>query len=176
MARAYQYSEAEFTLTSGRRSHHYVDLKQVTLHPQGAFLCGTLLFDLIRGGGLGAVGGLTLGADPLVCAVSLVSWQAGEPVCAAIVRKSAKGHGTGRWVEGPADPARPMAVLDDVVTTGKSTVQAVERLRATGFTVTRALAVVDRNEGGREALAALGLSLESILSMDDILAHSRRKP
>lgn len=175
VSRSFRYSEEGFTLTSGRQSHYYVDCKQTTLHPQGAYLCGRLLYGLIAGQGLGSVGGLTLGADPLVTAVAMASYVAGEPLDAAIVRKEAKGHGTGRWVEGPADPARPMAVVDDVVTTGKSTVEAIHRLREAGFNITHAIAVVDRNEGGREAVAAEGLTLHSLCTIDDILAHTHKK-
>ena len=174
VARSFRYSEEGFTLTSGRHSHYYVDCKQTTLHPEGAYLCGELLFDRLKGLGLGAVGGLTLGADPLVSVISLVSHVRGEPLCAAIVRKAAKGHGTGRWVEGPATTDLPVAVVDDVCTTGKSTVEAVKRLRDAGFNVTHALAIVDRNEGGREALENCGLTLDALFNMDDILARYRQ--
>jgi len=172
--RSFRYSEEGFTLTSGKHSHYYVDCKQTTLHPQGAYLCGELLFDRIKGLGLGAVGGLTLGADPLVTAISLISHVREEPLCAAIVRKAAKGHGTGRWIEGPASTNLPVAVVDDVCTTGKSTVEAIERLRDAGFNVTHAIAIVDRNEGGREALNACGLTLDALFNMDDILARYRQ--
>jgi orotate phosphoribosyltransferase len=174
VGRSFRYSEEGFTLTSGKHSHYYVDCKQTTLHPEGGYLCGELLFDRIKGLGLGAVGGLTLGADPLVSAISLISHVRGEPMCAAIVRKAAKGHGTGRWIEGPATTDLPMAVVDDVCTTGKSTVEAVNRLRDAGFNVTHAIAIVDRNEGGREALQACGLTLDALFDMDDILARYRQ--
>jgi len=174
--RSFRHSEAGFTLTSGQTSHYYVDCKQTTLHPRGAYLCGRLLFGLLKGRGIGTVGGLTLGADPLVSAVSLVSHLEGEPLLGAIVRKSAKGHGTGRWIEGPADPDRPVAVLDDVVTTGKSTVFAIDRFREAGYRVACALALVDRDGGAREAVAERGLSLEALFTLGDILAHRARKP
>ncbi|MDH4229371.1 MAG: orotate phosphoribosyltransferase [Nitrospirota bacterium] len=173
---SYRYSDEGFTLTSGRHSNYYVDLKKTTLHPEGAWLCGRLLFERLRGRGVLAVGGLTLGADPLVSAVAVASHLGGEPMQAIIVRKAAKGHGTGRWVEGPATPPLAVAVLDDVATTGKSTVEAAGRLREAGFDVVAALCVVDRGEGGREALAAEGLTLEALFTMDDILAHQRQKP
>jgi orotate phosphoribosyltransferase len=175
-ARSFRESKEGFTLTSGRHSPYYVDCKQTTLHPEGAYLCGRLLLERLRGRGIGTVGGLTLGADPLVSAVALVSHLEGTPIGAAIVRKAAKGHGTGSWIEGPADPARPVAVLDDVVTTGKSTVFAIDRFREAGFTVACALALVDRGEGGREAVAARGLELEALFTLGDILAHVRRQP
>ncbi|MBI5137323.1 MAG: orotate phosphoribosyltransferase [Nitrospirae bacterium] len=174
VTRSFRYSEEGFTLTSGRHSHYYVDCKQTTLHPLGAYLCGRLLFEKVRGRGLGAVGGLTLGADPLVTAISLVSQLQGEPLCAAIVRKAAKGHGTGAWIEGPADVSLPVAVVDDVCTTGKSTVEAIRRLRDAGYNVTRAVAVVDRDEGGRQAVAGHGLTLDALFTMDDILARFRQ--
>jgi orotate phosphoribosyltransferase len=174
--RSFRHSEAGFTLTSGRHSPYYVDCKQTTLHPEGAYLCGHLLLERLRGRGIGTVGGLTLGADPLVSAVALVSHLEGTPVRAAIVRKAAKGHGTGSWIEGPADVSKPVAVLDDVVTTGKSTVFAIDRFREAGFSVTCALALVDRGEGAREAVAGRDLVLEAMFTLDDILAHRRRHP
>ncbi len=176
LARSFRYSEEGFTLTSGRHSHYYVDCKQTTLHPHGAYLCGRLLFDKVKGRGLGAVGGLTLGADPVVTAIAVVSHLQGEPLDAAIIRKQAKGHGTGAWIEGPATTDRPIAVVDDVCTTGKSTVEAIKRLRDAGYTVTHAVAIVDRNEGGREAVAAEGLQLDAVFTIDDILALYRQKP
>lgn len=174
--RSYRRSAQGFTLTSGRRSHHYVDCKQTTLDPHGAYLCGLLLFERLKGRGIGTVGGLTLGADPLVSAVAVISHQMGEPMTAAIVRKVAKGHGTGQWIEGPADPALPVAVVDDVVTTGKSTGTAIDRMREAGFKVACVLAVVDRNEGGREAVEQRGLALEALFTMDDILTHRNAQP
>jgi orotate phosphoribosyltransferase len=173
--RSFRHSEAGFTLTSGKASPYYVDCKQTSLHPKGAYLCGRLLFGLLAGRGIGTVGGLTLGADPLVSAVALVSHLEGEPMMGAIVRKAAKGHGTGEWIEGPADPDRPVAVLDDVVTTGKSTVFAVDRFREAGYRVACAVALVDRDGGGREAVAERGLTLEALFTLDDILAHQRRQ-
>ncbi|MDH5526909.1 MAG: orotate phosphoribosyltransferase [Nitrospirota bacterium] len=173
---SYRFSEEGFTLSSGKHSNHYVDLKKTTLSAEGAALCGRLLFSRLQGRGILAVGGLTLGADPLVSAVALTSHLGREPMDAIIVRKAAKGHGTGRWIEGPATPPMRIAVLDDVVTTGKSTLEAVERLREAGFEVVAALAVVDRDEGGREGLAAQGLALEALFTMDDILAHPQPKP
>ncbi|MFQ5509964.1 MAG: orotate phosphoribosyltransferase [Leptospirillia bacterium] len=173
--RSFRYSEEGFTLTSGKTSNYYVDCKQTTLHPEGGYLCGRLLFERLAGQGIGTVGGLTLGADPLVTAISLISHMEGEPMTAAIVRKSAKGHGTGRWIEGPADPARPVAVVDDVVTTGKSTIEAIKRFQEAGFNVVRVAAIVDRNEGGREAISALGFELDALFTIDDVLTHSRRQ-
>ncbi len=136
--------------------------------------CGRLLFERLRGHHLGAVGGLTLGADPVVTAIAVVSHLEGAPLDAAIIRKKAKGHGTGAWIEGPADTGRPVAVVDDVCTTGKSTVEAIQRLRDAGYRVTHAVAIVDRNEGGRETLAAEGLTLDALFTIDDILARYRQ--
>lgn len=175
VSRSYRYAKEGFTLTSGKTSPHYVDCKQTTLDARGAYLCGTQLYRLLAGRGIGTVGGLTLGADPLVTAVSLAGYLAGEPLTAAIVRKAAKGHGTGRWIEGPATTDQKVAVLDDVVTTGKSTVEAIRRFRDAGYEVVAAVSLVDRNEGGREAIADLGLTLEALFGMDDILAQYARK-
>jgi orotate phosphoribosyltransferase len=154
-ARAFQ--EREVTLSSGLRSNFYIDCKQVSLHAEGAALIGELfhlVIDEVAPQAV-AVGGLTLGADPLATATSILSFQAGRPRAAFIVRKEPKGHGTGQWIESAGLAAgAAVVILEDVVTTGASTLRAIERAREAGFQVLHALGLVDRLEGGREAIEA----------------------
>ncbi len=168
------YREGTFTLTSGKKSDFYVDCKQTTLSAEGAYLCGKLMFQRLRESAydIKAVGGMTLGADPLVTAVSVVSYLEGGPLPAFIIRKEPKGHGTGSWIEGKAniEAGAHVALLEDVVTTGGTLVKAIERTEAEGFKVSLILAVVDREEGGREALESKGYSLESLFKRSDIIS------
>lgn len=157
LLRTHAFQEREVTLSSGLKSNFYIDCKQVSLDAEGACLIGELFHEAINelAPEAVAVGGLTLGADPLATATSLVSFQKGRPRQAFIVRKEPKGHGTGQWVESTKLPAgAPVVILEDVVTTGASTLRAIERARSAGLTVLRALGLVDRLEGGREAVEA----------------------
>lgn len=154
----------KFTLVSGKESDFYVDCKQTALTAEGHRLIGRLMLERLPAG-IRAVGGLTLGADPLASAVSCTSALLGRPVDAVIVRKEAKGHGTGQWVEHPSLPeGTEIVVLEDVITTGGSSLKAVERLRAAGFLPVLVLALVDREEGGREAIEAAGVKVEALFS------------
>ena len=158
LLRRHAFAEREVTLSSGQKSNFYVDCKQVSLDAEGGFLVGQLFrraIDVIAPDAA-AVGGLTLGADPLATATSVASFLAGRPLPAFIVRKEPKGHGTGQWLESAArlDPARPVVIVEDVVTTGASTIKAIERARASGLTIAAVIALVDRLEGGREAVVA----------------------
>lgn len=163
-----------FTLTSGRTSDFYVDGKQTTLDAEGAALCGRLLFRIIREHPepLRAVGGMTLGADPLVTAVSLTSYLEGAPIPAFIVRKEAKGHGTGAFIEGKNNipPGALVAVVEDVVTTGGTLLKVIDRVEAEGFRVGLAVTVVDREEGGAEAVAARGCAFRALFTRSRLLA------
>jgi orotate phosphoribosyltransferase len=146
------------TLSSGRASDFYIDSKQAVLTAEGHFLVGQLLLALIdeHAPEVEAVGGLTLGADPLASAVALTSWIAGRPRAAFYVRKEPKSHGTASWIEGTRSlrPGMPVAVLEDVITTGASALKAVERARLHDLRVVHVFALVDREEeGGREAIA-----------------------
>ena len=143
-------------LSSGRRSSYYFDARQVLLDPEGAQLAGRLGYAALRGLAPRAVGGRTLGADPLVCAISAAAWAAGERWTGFFVRKEAKRHGLQQWIEGPfIEEGTPVCVVDDVLTTGASLVAAIDRARKAGGVVRGALVVVDRGEeGGGEAVGA----------------------
>jgi orotate phosphoribosyltransferase len=159
-----------FQLSSGKTSPYYLDGKKTTLDARGAILVGRLLFERLRGRGIAAVGGLTLGADPVALAVAMTSELNGEPMRAFIVRKEPKGHGTDNWIEGGLDPASRVAVVEDIVTSGRSVCLAIERIKAAGHAIAAVLALVDREEGGAEAVKqAAGVSLESLFRLSDFL-------
>jgi orotate phosphoribosyltransferase len=167
---AQAYRRGRFTLASGRSSEHYVNCKPVSLSGTGLTLLGELLLEQVEDESV-AVAGLTLGADPLVCAVALCAAQQGRPLDALIVRKEAKGHGTGAWLEGPLPPlGSRVTVLEDVVTTGGSALKAVEQLRQAGYEVRRVAAIVDRQEGGAGVMLAAGLELRSLFQLEDVAA------
>jgi len=162
------YRHGRFTLASGRVSDHYVNCKPVSLSGQGLALLGSLMLELVEADAV-AVAGLTLGADPLVSAVALQAALAGRRLDALIVRKEAKGHGTGAWLEGPLpEPGSRITVLEDVVTTGGSALKAVHQLQEAGYVVEQVVAIVDRQEGGAEAMKAAGLGLSSLFQLDEV--------
>jgi orotate phosphoribosyltransferase len=150
------YERREVTLASGLKSNFYIDCKQTVLTAEGHFLVGSLFLGLVRerAPDVRAIGGLTMGADPLASAVSTLSYVAGPPLAAFYVRKEPKGHGTGQWMEGikSLQPGMPVAIVEDVVTTGGSAMKAITRARDFGLEVRVVLGLVDREEGGREIL------------------------
>ena len=143
------------------------------MSPDGLALIGPLAFEALRGSGwqVEAVGGLTLGADPVSYAIAYASALAGAPLRAFTVRKEAKGHGTGRLIEGPFRQGDRVAVIEDVITTGGSALRAAEAIRAAGGTVAGVLALVDREEGGREAIEAAGFGVITLARASDIVAR-----
>ncbi len=170
------YRHGSFTLASGRSSDHYVNCKPVSLSGVGLALLGSLMLAQVEAEAA-AVAGLTLGADPLVSAVALRAALEGRDLAALIVRKQAKGHGTGAWLEGPLPaPGSRITVLEDVVTTGGSSLQAVHQLREAGYTVERVVTIVDRQEGGLEAMTAAGLELRSLFLLDELAATASALP
>jgi orotate phosphoribosyltransferase len=171
------YKEGDFVLSSGQRSSYYINGKQVTLHPQGALAVGRLLLSQLPTD-TQAVAGLTLGADPIVSAVSVVSAYENRPIPALIIRKEPKGHGTMAYIEGPSLPdGAKVVVLEDVVTTGQSALKAVERLKDAGYEVEQVIALVDRKQGGGELYESAGLKFQSVFSIEEIQQHyARLKP
>ncbi len=162
------YQEGEFVLSSGQKSPYYINGKQVTLTAEGGLAIGRLLLSLLPPH-TQAVGGLTLGADPIVTAVSVVSAYEHHPLPGLIVRKQPKGHGTQAYIEGPTlSPETYVVVLEDVVTTGKSAMLAVERLRAAGYRVDTVMALVDRQQGGSDFYQSQGLEFISLFCITEI--------
>ena len=164
----FAYREGDFVLSSGQQSSYYINCKPVTLHPEGALATGKLLLSMLSAD-VDAVAGLTLGADPIVTAVSVVSALGDRPIPALIVRKEAKGHGTMAYIEGPTlSEGANVVVLEDVVTTGKSAMQAVERLRGAGYKVDRILSLIDREQGGAEFYRSVGLDFEAVFTIKEL--------
>jgi orotate phosphoribosyltransferase len=169
------YRQGTFTLASGRTSPHYVNCKPVSLSGLGLALLGRLLLPAVEPDAA-AVAGLTLGADPLVSAVALQAALERRSLDALIVRKEAKGHGTGAWLEGPLPPTGArVTVLEDVVTSGGSALKAVRQLREAGYVVERVVAIVDRQEGGAAALEAKGLHLRCLFPLEQVVATWSRQ-
>lgn len=170
--KSFQFSEEPvFKLVSGRMSHYYVNCKPTTLHPRGMFLVGHLVFAALRAAGVAAVGGLTFGADPVAMAAAFASELEGFPIRAFSIRKTQKDHGIVRWVEGDIRKGERVAVVDDVATTGGSTITAIERARAEGLEVVRAVVLVDRQEGGLEAIRRHVPDAGGIITRDELLAR-----
>jgi orotate phosphoribosyltransferase len=162
----------KITLSSGKVSDYYVDAREVVLDPEGAYLTGKLMLDMINPKAV-AVAGMTLGADPIVTAISVVGHIEGRDLSALIIRKEPKKHGTQKFVEGPALPGgSKVAVVDDVVTTGSSLVKSIERLRNEGYEPIQVVAILDREEGGSEKLKEAGYELESIFTRADLLVKT----
>ena len=169
------YKEGDFLLSSGQRSSYYINGKQVTLTAEGALTIGRLIFAMLPED-TSAVAGLTLGADPIVTSVSLVSALENRPLPALIVRKKAKGHGTQAYIEGPQlEPASKIIVLEDVVTTGNSAMLAVERLRAAGYKVDHIISLVDRQQGGAQFYQSQGIRFDAIFPISEIQEYARQK-
>tara|TARA_B100000902_G_scaffold15895_1_gene19073 strand:+ start:812 stop:1357 length:546 start_codon:yes stop_codon:yes gene_type:complete len=160
------YKKGEFKLSSGKTSEHYVNCKPVTLTGRGLTLISMMMLEHVE---TKVVAGLTLGADPLVSGVAVCSALDMRLINALIVRKEPKGHGTGAWIEGPEFPeGTEVTVLEDVVTTGGSSIKAVEKLRDAGYKVNRIVTIVDRQEGGERAIIDAGLELRSLFTIDDL--------
>ncbi|HSR35783.1 MAG TPA: orotate phosphoribosyltransferase [Desulfurivibrionaceae bacterium] len=168
------YRQGKFKLSSGKESDFYIDGKQTTLSAEGGYLTGKLLFELIRQSGqkIDAVGGMTLGADPIVTAVSVVSFLEKHPIPAFIVRKESKKHGTEAYLEGQQNiPAgATVALVEDVVTTGGTLIKVIDRVEAQGYKVGLIVTIIDREEGGAEALAAKGYPLKALFTRTSLLA------
>ncbi len=158
-----------FKLSSGKMSPYYIDLKQITFDPEGVYLVGKVMYELVRGFNPDACGGLTLGADPIAYAITFVSLMNGRPIKPFVVRKEPKSHGMGRQIEGLLKGDEKVAVLEDVVTTGGSALKAVMACRNHGLEVIGVFTVVDREEGGKENLEKEGVPLYSVFKLSELL-------
>ena len=163
----------KFTLSSGRESTLYIDARLTTMSPEGLVLIGELGLDALESSGwnVQSVGGLTLGADPVSYAIAYTSARRTRLMRAFTVRKEAKAHGTGQLIEGPFAKGDRVAIVEDVITTGGSALKAVTAVRAAGGVVAGVLAVVDRDEGGREAIEAVGIPVIALTKADAILSR-----
>ena len=154
-----------FKLASGRESPYYIDCRPTTFSAQGLALVGEIIFEMIKDLPVQAIGGLTLGADPLAHAVALISYQKGRPINSFTVRKEAKEHGTGGLVVGDVRPGDRVVILEDVITTGGSAIQAVTAALDFGLEVTKVIVLVDREEGGKEAVENVVPQVEAVFTL-----------
>ena len=167
----------QFTLASGKTSTVYIDARLITMSPDGLSLIGTLGIETLRKTGwqVDAVGGLTLGADPISYAISYASASSPHPLRAFTVRKEAKMHGTGKLIEGPFNSGDRVAVIEDVITTGGSALRAIDAIREARGIITGVLALVDREEGGREAIEATGVQVVSMVRASEIIGTMKNQ-
>ena len=172
LLRSYAYREGDFTLSSGRKTKHYVNCKPVILRGDGLDLVSNMLLRRISVSS-NCVAGLTLGADPLVSGVALAAWTEERILNALIVRKEAKGHGTGAWIEGPLPlQGQRVTILEDVVTTGGSYLKAVDKIRDAGYNVERIICIVDRQEHNPFTFYDAGIELISLFTLEDFKCFS----
>ena len=164
----------QFTLASGKTSTLYIDARLTTMSPDGLSLIGAIGLATLRNESwqIDAIGGLTLGADPIAYAISYASAASEKPLRAFTVRKQAKEHGTGKLIEGPFNSGDRVAIIEDVITTGRSALQAIDAVRSAGGRVEGVLALVDREEGGREAIESSGVRVVSIVTAHEITSSS----
>jgi orotate phosphoribosyltransferase len=168
--RSFKYSEdPPFTLASGKKSNFYFNCKPTTLDPEGMNLIGAIIFDIIKDTDISAAGGLTLGADPIANALAVISYQKGKPIKSFIVRKDVKDHGTKSAIEGNVSAGEKIVIIDDVITTGGSTITAIEQARKAGLSVEMVITLIDREEGGRENILQHVDNIKSILTRTEIM-------
>jgi orotate phosphoribosyltransferase len=176
LGRSFKYSDnPPFTLASGRKSNYYFNCKPTTLDPEGMNLIGTIIFDMLKDSDITAAGGLTLGADPIANALSVISYQKGKPIKSFIVRKDVKDHGTKSAIEGNVRAGEKVAIIDDVITTGGSTITAIEQARKEGLSVQRVITLIDREEGGRENILKHIDNIESVFTRTEIMNLHAKK-
>ncbi len=174
LEKSFRYSDnPPFTLASGRTSNYYFNCKPTTLDPEGMNLIGSILFEMLREAGVSAAGGLTLGADPIANALSLISYQQGKPIKSFTIRKDIKDHGTKSAVEGDVRPGEKVVIIDDVITTGGSTITAIERASAAGLVIDRVITLIDREEGGRENITKLVARVDAVFTRSEIMSLYR---
>ena len=168
--KSFQYSaEPVFKLVSGQTSRFYVNCKPTTLHPRGMYLAGHLVYDAVKDSQVAGIGGLTFGADPIAIAAAFVSELQGNRIQAFSIRKTRKDHGMIRWIEGDIQPGDRVVIIDDVVTTGGSTIKAIERAQSEGMVVVQVVILVDRQEGGLENIREHVSNISVIITRDELM-------
>ncbi|MCE5212562.1 MAG: orotate phosphoribosyltransferase [Deltaproteobacteria bacterium] len=176
LEKSFKYSEnPPFTLASGKQSNYYFNCKPTTLDPEGMNLIGAIIFDMVKDTGITAAGGLTLGADPIANALSVISYQKGKPIKSFVVRKDVKDHGTKSAIEGNVSSGEKVVIIDDVITTGGSTITAIEHARKAGLSVEMVITLIDREEGGRENILKDVDHIQSILTRTEIMELRAKK-
>lgn len=173
--KSFKYSpEPVFKLVSGRVSRFYVNCKPTVMHPRGMYLVGHLMFEAICDLRPDGVGGLTFGADPIAMATAFASELQGDPINAFSIRKIRKDHGIARWIEGDLSAGDRVVVIDDVATTGGSTIRAIERAREEGLEVVRAVVLVDRQEGGLENIRRHVPDVRALITRDELMGAMKK--
>ena len=162
-------SGREFTLASGKTSNFYCDARITTLDPEGATLCGRIFLQMLGDFSVDAVGGYSIGADPIVTAIAVLSYLQNRPLQAFIIRKEEKAHGTRKMIEGNFKTGDRVALFDDVITSGGSIIKGARQVEAQGGKVEVIMAVLDREEGGRETIESQGYRFMSIFTKKDLL-------
>ena len=171
--KSFKYSETPtFKLVSGRMSRFYVNCKPTTLSARGMFLVGHLMFEAIKDPSVTGIGGLTFGADPIAVATAFASGLKGKPINAFSIRKAQKDHGIVKWIEGDIKPGDRVVIIDDVATTGGSTIKAIERARSEGVDVVKAVILVDRQEGVLENIRKHVPDVSAIISRDELMKYN----
>jgi len=164
-----------FKLSSGKLSTYYIDLRTITLEPEGGYIIGNLIFDMIKDKNPDAIGGLTLGADPIAYGTSFVSYLNKQPIKPFVVRKEPKGHGTGKQIEGNVKEGDRVIIVDDVITTGGSALKAAKVAKQNGLEVLEIVCIVDREEGGRENIEKEGFKFRPIFKISELLNEAKAK-
>jgi len=175
LARSFKFTKKPtFKLASGKKSNFYFNCKPTTLDSEGMYLIGNLLYKLIKSQkswkNVQAVGGLTLGADPVATAIAYTAHLKGESLKAFVVRKEPKKHGTMLWIEGYVKKSDKVLIVEDVITTGSSTINAITRAKLCGLKVMGVVVLIDRQEGGREAVEAIGIPFKALLTKEEIFS------
>ena len=168
------YIEGKITLSSGKESNYYVDGKKTTLDSEGGSIVSILFLKMLKPS-ISAIGGISVGADPIASGVSQLGYIFGRKVDAFYVRKEPKKHGTSKWIEGPMKSGSSIAIVEDVVTTGASSLKAIDKVIEYGCNVEQVLAIVDRNDGGREAFKSKGLKYNYLFDINEVIEESRKK-
>jgi orotate phosphoribosyltransferase len=164
------FKRGDFLLSSGKKSNYYIDCRKVTLSPEGAYLSAFVILNLLENEKIDAIGGPTIGADPILGAIAALSYLNKKPIKTFLVRSKAKEHGTTQQIEGPTlNKGAQVVIIDDVATSGKSLINCIYALKEIGVGVKKAICLVDRNEGAKENLSKEGCQLISIFNIQEFL-------
>jgi orotate phosphoribosyltransferase len=175
LEKSFKYSdEPVFKLASGRMSNYYIDCRKTTHACEGKYLIGNLMFDMVKSLGVQAIGGLTMGADPVACAVSHTAYLNNAGIASFSIRKEQKDHGMKKLVEGDVKPGDRVVIVDDVITTGGSTIKAIEAARAEGLKVAMVIALVDREEGGKQEIQKHVADVEALCTRTELMATLKK--
>lgn len=175
LEKSFQYNkDPVFKLVSGKMSNYYVNCKMTTLNAEATLLIGRIFYEKVKPLGITAIGGLTQGADPIAIATAMTSGMEGKGINAFVVRKVAKEHGLKKLIEGDVHPGDRVVIVDDVITTGQSTIDAIERARNEGLQVVKAVVLVDRQEGGRENIEKKGVPVESVFTVSALMEKYKK--